>query len=195
LTEGEEGELDLAPYLSDANDAVSSLTLSCGDGNVSVDGLVLRGLFDVSGERVLLVTVSDGDDAVDAEVHVRVANVNDAPVITGLSPVNGTRLKAGGTVTLTVEAWDEDGDQLQVTWMRGKRVLGTGTTLLLKDADPGRLVVRVVVSDGGAEAEGDLFVVVEDAEGLSWLWWAVVVVVIVAAAAVVVYSRSRRGSG
>jgi len=174
---------------------LGSLTLSCGDGNVSVDGPVLRGLFDVSGDRVVVVTVSDGDDAVDAEVLVQVTNVNDAPVITGLSPLSGTRFKAGGTVTLAVEAWDEDGDPLQVTWMRGKRALGTGTTLLLKDVDPGRLAVRVVVSDGEAEAEASLSVVVEDAEGPSWLWWAAVVVVIVAAAAVVAYSRSRRGPG
>jgi hypothetical protein len=109
LTEEEEGVMDLEPFLSDANDEVGGLTVVCDDDTVTVEGLVLRALYDEAmADWSVAVTVSDGEDDTVTDVVVHIVNVNDAPVIVSLSPANGTRYKEGRTVTFTVEATDED---------------------------------------------------------------------------------------
>ncbi|NIP35321.1 MAG: hypothetical protein GWN18_10240 [Thermoplasmata archaeon] len=195
LIEEEEGEMDLSMFLHDDNDAVDSLTLTCTSSNVTIDGLVMRGIFARAGDIVILITVSDGDDSVPAEVQVHVENVNDVPILEGLQPMNGTRVSQYRTLRLVATVSDEDGDDLTVTWMRGSKVLGTGNELILKDLDPGEMTLRVVVSDGKAEAEGSLTIVVEEEDGGSLVWWVLGAVLVGVALLVTIMVRSRRSSG
>jgi hypothetical protein len=191
VTEGEGSTLDLAPCLTDANDELGDLTLSCADANVSVDGLTLTGLFDVAVPGLtLLVTASDGEDGTVTELSVVIENVNDAPVILSLSPANGTRWREGARVPLEAVAFDEDGDQLEVTWTSGKRTLGTGSTLDVRDLDPGKRRVLVTVSDGEATAEAELSLVIEEEE-ITSLVWLLPVVIAVAVVALVLRRRAR----
>ncbi|MCK4970610.1 MAG: hypothetical protein KAS77_08790, partial [Thermoplasmata archaeon] len=77
ITEEAEGELDLTSYISDVNDDLSSLTVSCGDGTVTVNGLVLMALFNEAvPDWTIDLTVSDGEDDTDVQITIHIVNVN-----------------------------------------------------------------------------------------------------------------------
>jgi hypothetical protein len=120
--------------------------------------------------------------------------VNDAPVILSLSPANGTRWREGARVPLEAVVFDEDGDQLEVTWTSGKRTLGTGSTLDVKDLDPGKRRVLVTVSDGEATTEAELSLVIEEDEGspIAWVVLTVVTVVVVLVLSSIAWKGRRR---
>ncbi len=165
VTEEEDSSLDLAPYISDANDDPSSLTLSCSDGTVTVDGLVLRALYVLPFlDRTIDLTVSDGEDDVDFQVTIHIVDVNDAPVIISVSPEDGSKYKQGKTVTFTVEVTDEDGDDLTMTWTSDGVTIGTGDTLEYKKLKPGTRTIKVTVSDGEASVEDEFTVVITKEE-------------------------------
>jgi hypothetical protein len=190
LTEGTEGQLDLAPYLSDGNDGPSSFTLSCGDPTVTVDGLVLKAKYDVAApDRTIDVTVSDGEDGTDFQVTIHIVEVNDAPVIISVSPEDGTRYKQGRVVTMSVNVEDEEGDDLTVTWTEGDRTLGTGTTLEYSKLKPGKRTVKVTVSDGDAQVEDGFTVTIVKEEDTPAFGWAAALVAFL----VVVIVSTRRG--
>ena len=112
------------------------------------------------------LTVSDGEDGAEAEVVVHVVNVNDAPVIVSISPDNGTTYREGKTVTFTVVATDEEGDDLTVTWVLDGKTLGTGTTIDYKELKPGTRIVKVRIFDGTETTEDEITLVIKkDEEG------------------------------
>jgi hypothetical protein len=165
ITEGTEATLDLEPYLSDENDAVSGLSLECNDDTVTVEGLVLKARYDLAVEDwTVRVTASDGEDEANVDVVVHVVNVNDAPVVVSVSPVDGTKYAEGKKVTFTVEATDEDRDDLMVTWSSEGKTLGTGTTLDYNKLKPGTRVVKVSVTDGTETTEEDITLVIKKGE-------------------------------
>src|SRR4030042_1791630 len=58
-----DAELCLAPFVSDLNDDLTSLTVGCSDGEVTVEGLVLHLRHDATvPDRTVEVRVSYGDD-------------------------------------------------------------------------------------------------------------------------------------
>ncbi|UCC92271.1 MAG: hypothetical protein JSW25_06245, partial [Thermoplasmata archaeon] len=185
ITEEQDATLDLAPYLSDANDAVDDLTVVCDDDTVTVEGLLLKARYDEAVEDWTIgLTVSDGEDGTDLDVTVHIVNVNDAPFVVYIQPNNGTKYEEGKKVTLSVEATDEDGDELTVTWTSDGETLGTGTTLDYKKLKPGTRVVKASVSDGTATTEREVTLVIKKAEdtpaaGALWCVIAMSVVVLI----------------
>jgi len=114
------------------------------------------------GEHGVTITLMDsrgGESSV--FLNVIVENVNDAPVISSLSPENGTRYGEGKKITFTVLATDEDGDDMTVTWLVDGKTLGTGTTLEYNKLKPGTRVVMVSVSDGTETAESDITLIIK----------------------------------
>ena len=76
-----EGVLDLSEHIIDANDGPEDLLLLCDDESFTVDELVLRTHFDQwVPDRVISLTLSDGEVDSTLDLTVRVVNVNDAPV-------------------------------------------------------------------------------------------------------------------
>jgi hypothetical protein len=164
VTEGEVGTFNLGRYVIDSNDPHSKLVVSCSDEVVEVDGMHLTVLHDTAvPDRTVTVTVSDGYDEATMELTIHVINVNDPPVITDLLPVNGSKLKEGKKVTFSVEAEDEEGEDLTVTWKDGEEVLGTGSPLEVK-LKPGEHTITVVVDDGIDQVEDSFTVIVKKEE-------------------------------
>ncbi len=165
ITEEQEATLDLEPYLSDANDEMTDLTVECDDATITVDGLVLKALFDEAGEdRTIQLTVSDGEDEAVIDVVVHIVNVNDAPLVVSISPEDGAKYKEGKMVTFAVEATDEDGDDVTVTWMSDGVTLGTGKTMDYKKLKPGTRTIKVTVSDGEASVEDEFTIIITKEE-------------------------------
>jgi hypothetical protein len=74
---------DLQPFLSDDNDAVTSLVITTDADGFTVDGLRLQGRFDEwMANFTINCTVSDGEDETDFEVDVVIINTNDLAVFT-----------------------------------------------------------------------------------------------------------------
>jgi hypothetical protein len=165
ITEEQEATLDLAQYLSDENDDVTGLTLVCDDDTITVDGLLLKALYDEAIEDWTIgLKISDGEDDLDTEVTVHIVNVNDPPSIVSLSPENGSSFKEGKIITFTVITSDEDGDEIMVTWTSDGVTLGTKTTLGTRDLKPGSQVVKVIISDGLDTTEEEITVVIKKEE-------------------------------
>jgi hypothetical protein len=193
VVEGTESLLDLGPYVRDSNDDPSSLSVVLDDPNVSVEGLVLRGTFDVwVADLVLHLAITDGEDEVPLDLAVNIENVNDAPTILSVSPSNGSRIGEGRKITFTAEVLDEDGDDLVVTWMHGNGTIGSGSTLVYKKLPPGDQVVTVVVSDGVESVDAEVtLVILEDAGGQGVDPWVVLLLVAIAAIALALVWRIR----
>jgi len=185
--------LDLRPYLDDTNDGVAGLSITTGSANVTAEGLVLTARYEKYAEpHTLSMSVSDGEDSVPFTVRVRVINVNDPPIISSFSPKDGSVYQKGKTITFSVNASDEDGDPLTVTWRAGDLVIGNGTALDYKKLSKGDHVITVEVSDG-TDATTDTFSVrvKETRSGMPSIgpgWIALVIAV----AALVRYRAMRR---
>ena len=165
IDEERDSTLDLAPFISDANDGLSSLTLSCEDGTVTVDGLELSALYTVPfPDRTIDLTVSDGEDETDFQVTIHIVAVNDAPVITSISPKANYTFKEGKVVTFTVTTVDEEGDDIAVTWILDGVTIGTGDTLDYKKLKSGTRTIKVTVSDGEASVDYEFPIVVQKEE-------------------------------
>jgi PGF-CTERM protein len=163
VVESSDAELDLSSYITDGND--EDLILECSDEDVSVEGLVLKVRHDtVVPAYTVTITVSDGEDETQAEVTIHVVAVNDPPVITERLPANGTRVKEGKKVILSVTTEDEEGDLVTVTWWDGDEELGSGSPLGVK-LKPGEHVIKVVVDDGTDQLEESFTVIVKKEEG------------------------------
>ena len=67
-------------------------------------------------------------------------------------------------ITFTLEATDEDGDDVTVTWMSDGVTLGTGKTLDHKKLKPGTRTIKVTVSDGEASVEDEFTIVITKEE-------------------------------
>ena len=162
VREGDNAEYDLAPHIVDPND--DAFTVECSHGDVIVDGLLLRVRHDTPvADYTVTLTVSDGEDDDEASLRIHVVNVNDPPIIIGLFPVNGTRVKEGRKVVLTVVTEDEAGDPTTVTWNDDDRVLCTGSPMEVS-FKPGKYTITVVVDDGTEQVEDSLVIIVRKEE-------------------------------
>jgi hypothetical protein len=106
VVEEDNGTYDLTSYLSDPNDPLASLEVTCGDPNVDVDGFVLTAFFDAwTAQQVVAITVSDGEASVEVNISLEVVNVNDPPVILSTPSQEG---EVGTFYSYQVEFTDED---------------------------------------------------------------------------------------
>ncbi len=117
------------------------------------------------GTHIVRIVVSDGEGGgAMATLVLEVRNVNDDPVIHDVLPPDGTKYKKGKPILLEVNATDEDGDNLMVTWLDGDVELGIGAPLEVK-LEPGKHTITVVVSDGTEAIEESLTITVKEDEG------------------------------
>ncbi len=193
LIEESESTYDLEPYLIDQNDDVGSLIVECGDGTVTVEGLVLRALYsEVKSDWTVTLTVSDGENDTSVELALHISNVNDAPEILSLSPANGTEYREGKVITFVVETSDEDGDDVTVTWSSDGVTMGTGETLAYKKLKPGIRVVKVTVADGETTVEEEFTVIIKKEEESPGFGTVTSAIALVLAALVLIMTRKRR---
>jgi len=165
ITEEQNATLDLWPYLSDANDDVTSLSVKCDDPSITVNGLKLKARYDeVVDDWTIKLTVSDGEDETEIDVDVHIVNVNDVPQVVSIFPENGTKYGEGKKITFTVSATDEEGDDLTVTWISDGKTLGTGSTLDYKKLKPGTRVVKVSIFDGTDTTEEEFTLIIKKEE-------------------------------
>jgi hypothetical protein len=195
VVEGTEGTFDLSPYVSDANDPVRALTVTCNLASVRVEGLVLRlNLSAWQPDRNITVKVSDGENTTSTPLMLHVVNVNDAPVIDSIEPASGTRFGEGRPVQFIANATDEDGDRLTFTWREGGRLLGTGDNLTVRDLRPGRHAVTLEVSDGNATTSQKLVVTVNGNGGDGSVLLLLLLIVILVAVTLTLLLMRRRAA-
>ena len=143
------------------------------------------------GEWWVNITVEDGAGLTDVvTMRLVVVNVNDPPVIAGMLPASGSEHKKGESIAFSVEASDEDGDELTITWKEGDRVLGIGSPLEYSKLGKGEHTITVVVADGTGTAEQSLVVIVKGVEESPGAG-IVIIVLSMMLAALVVASRRR----
>jgi hypothetical protein len=191
VIEEEDTYLDLAPYLSDANDDVGSLTLTSHFGDVTVEGLVLRTLFVYPlPDHTFNLTVSDGEDETDFQMTIHIVNVNDAPIIVEARhnddlfdpSIEDVLLRQGTNDTFWVRAIDEDGDDLEYSWVHDGEVVARGQELRYETLHEGTYInLTLVVDDGQDTAEYRIYrtsVLSAEDEGTAIPWWIILIVVI-----------------
>ena len=89
----------------------------------------------------------------------------------------------------TVEATDDDGDEVTVTWMSDGVTLGTGKTLEYKKLKPGTRVVKVSIFDGTETPEEEITLIIkkeEESPGFS------VVVTLMVILGILILTRTKR---
>ena len=106
ITERERVELDIEPYISDANDPLTALTLEALASAFTVEGYVLKAMFsEWDYDFVLNIQVSDGEDTTKGNISIHMINVNDDPIITSIAP---TTAKVGEAYSYQLEFTDDD---------------------------------------------------------------------------------------
>jgi hypothetical protein len=148
------------------------------------------------GTHTVTVTASDGKGGkATVTFELVVENVNDAPVIRNITPINGTMYTEGDEVLFQVSADDEDGDALTYTWMEGGKQLGTGAQLRTSKLRPGRHTVTATVTDGTESVSRSVDVVVGAKAGggssLGYILGGVVAAVVVAVVVMLLVLRRR----
>ena len=162
VLEETDAEFDLAPHVTDVND--NEFTVVCSDENVMVEGHVLKVRHDAMVPNYsVTLTVSDGEDEVDVELTIHVVNVNDPPVISDILPADGTNVREGKKIVLSIFTEDEEDDELTVTWKDGDVVLGTGSSFEVK-FKPGEHTITVLVDDGTDKVEESFTLIVKKEE-------------------------------
>ncbi len=155
---------DISSFVTDRNDPLYRLTLSCDCDRVNVDGFVLEfesyESYDFNGpiQFEFTINVSDGEEYAEATIEVVVTLFNDpphAPFI--ILPVNGTSVPSGFRVVFEATYYDPDrrhGQRLEVTWT--SNITGELATFDYSDASsferydlpPGIHLITVRISDG-----------------------------------------------
>jgi hypothetical protein len=113
-----------------------------------------RPTFGDAGAHVIKVRISDGMDYIDAEWNVTVVNVNQAPLILDLWPLNNTEVDYNAKITFRVNASDPDSDALTFYWRLSdgtllKTTTGTTSSTFSKVLSGGKQhIVVLEVQDG-----------------------------------------------
>ena len=176
VVEEEEMTLDISPYISDANDLLDDMVLTCDDDIVTVTGLVLSVyLLDWMPDRTVTVAVSDGEDTAQTSIILKVQNVNDPPAEPEIiSPEVGGRFERGDTVSFEASFDDPDlivGQVLTITWTSdrdgeiGRFTSDAQKIITTNDLSEGVHVVTLTVDDGEETRSTSLKVTVYEDDG------------------------------
>lgn len=104
--------------------------------------LTYQTTFDDAGEYVVIVTANDGSKTSVKEISLIIANQNQKPFVSDISLIE---VLEGQDVDLVVDAFDEDGDDLTITYPDRFDKNGVWTT---SRGDAGTYEFEIEVSDG-----------------------------------------------
>jgi hypothetical protein len=207
VTEHKEAILNVSSFISDGNDPLSKVVIQGIDPNVTIQGLVLRAMFnDWAPPRIMQITVSDGEDTTYANISIEVTNVNDPPSVPViLSPVNGTSFKVGEAIVFNVSLYDPDlkvGDILQITWLSDKDgqiwqyQSNKAAPFIVNNLRPGRHTITVKVSDGQYEKTSSVEVTVKANNLESKTNYMgiiiIIIIIIIVALLIILYKRKKQ---
>ena len=198
IEEGISGVLDLSKYIVDPNDALANIMVHCHAKDVQLIGFNLSAFRDreCEDERIHLY-LYDGDDPSFHDFTLRVRGVNDPPVITVMLPIDGRHFGPDRIVYFHASATDEEGDDLNYTWMDGTQVIGRRADFEMEGLAPGRHAITLIVSDGKNETTQQSEIVMgEGGSGhpVSAIWLlmlSIIVILAVLAAATTLWSSRR----
>jgi len=189
VTEEEDEELNLLEFIDDRDDSTWVLTLESPDPNVFLEVYTLRVRHDVWVDDYLVeLSVTDGRNTTWQNVTVHVLAVNDPPRIVNVmfngTPFDSTmetvEFKKGRLDVLSVQAFDEEGDGLNYSWLRSGVEVASGQELTYGDLPPGVYVLTLNVDDGTDTTSLLISVIVtEEVETSTTGIWAVVIIVVV----------------
>ncbi|MGQ9582048.1 MAG: clostripain-related cysteine peptidase [Thermoplasmatota archaeon] len=137
------------------------------DGGPAVQGrssIRFEPNYSMAGEHIVRAVASDGVSEAELAWSVLVADVNRAPRVLSRTPASDPRIRELESVDFAVEALDDDGDALSLTWyLDGLPVgAGSGWTYTTDHFSSGNHTVLVNVSDGRLETDVDWRVRVEN---------------------------------
>jgi hypothetical protein len=154
------------------------------------------------GQHPVTVTVEDSSgSSASVTFGLVVKNVNDAPLISSVLPLDGSTFSEGQIVRFSVDATDPDGDRLSILWFEDDVELGTGSPFSTRSLKVGTHSVVLVVTDGTESVQHELEVVVkasDDGSGEAGVRSPVLmasIVLIAASCLLVAYVVRGRGGG
>ena len=148
------------------------------------------------GVYTFTVTITDPlGNTETAEVEVTI-NANSVPSIDSASADPETA-EEGESVVLSVEATDEDGDELTYTWTRSDDAAWerTGSSVTLEDLEPGDYTFTVTVTDGMDETSQDITVTVEEEDDGGFPIWVIAIIAVILLIVILVVIFLVKGKG
>ncbi|MBU3923771.1 MAG: hypothetical protein KJ592_02545 [Nanoarchaeota archaeon] len=100
-----------------------------------------------NGEGFCLIRVSDDFGYTEKLIEFNVLPVNDVPGILRYSPTGSLKLMENVDEVFSVEAFDVDGDEVEISWSLGNVSVSNSSSYLFNEGK-GVYSVRVLVSDG-----------------------------------------------
>lgn len=149
-----------------------------------------------AGTHTIFLQVSDDSELARSGSVTITIRPNTTPRIISFVPADGQRFDRGRRMRFEVEAMDDEGDPLNFAWYEGPALLSNASFFIKDDLGPGLHTIRLVVSDGSAEAELMFRVEIVEpaAEGVSFVLVAIVCSVAAMAAVIAgfwLWSRRR----
>lgn len=112
-----------------------------------------------AGEYTVKITVKDREGLFAiVEFRLTILKANRPPIVTEISPKEGTQVSLGKRVLLSVRAFDPDHDSLNITWMDGDIVIGYGPNITYSFGESGTYVITIITSDGKAQVVNETII-------------------------------------
>ncbi len=145
ITAGEGSTITLTPHATDADG--DSITYSY-EGAMKSNTWVTD--TNDAGEYEVKVTASDGKGGIATQiVKITILDVqpNRPPVINRVSPGNNPLRITEGTLSMSVSAYDPDGDQLYYTWKKDGATVSETSSLEINNMKEGTYTITIEVKD------------------------------------------------
>lgn len=106
-----------------------------------------------TGPHTIFLQVSDETAVVKSPGLTITIRPNTMPRVISFSPQDGQRFQKGKRVEFSVEAVDDEGDDLTYTWYDGSEIISNLPFFIKTDLRVGKHTLRLLVSDGLIAAE------------------------------------------